>query len=75
MKTFLFVVSIIIILIVIARDRASYRMLEIMLSSDQMTREFIRLKSLIPGYASWKLSKIRREISEQYNSENNPKRG
>lgn len=75
MKTFALIIFGIIVVVAISRDRASYRMIEIMLPPDQMVREHIHFKSLIPGYATWKLTKIRREMNEQYSSENNPKQG
>jgi hypothetical protein len=75
MKLIGFIVLVILLLSAIAKDRASFRALEILMPSKQMNLENIRLKSIIPGYATWKLSKIRREMDEQYKAENNPKRG
>jgi hypothetical protein len=75
MKLIGFIVLVILLLSAIAKDRASFRALEILMTSKQMNLENIRLKSIIPGYATWKLSKIRREMDEQYKAENNPKRG
>jgi hypothetical protein len=73
MKTFLLIIFGAIIISVVAKDRASFRALELILSSEQMTREYINLKSIIPGYSTWKLTKVRREMSEQFKAENNPK--
>jgi hypothetical protein len=75
MKTIGLLILIGVLLVAIAKDRASFRMLTIMLSAEQMHQEYINLKSLIPGYATWKLSKIRKEISDGFKSDNNPKRG
>jgi len=76
MRVIFLVIFIVFIISIISKDRASFRLLQIMLPPQVMTDEHIYLKFIfIPGYATWKLGKIRKEIHAQSRTKNNPKSG
>lgn len=73
MKIFGIIILIAIVVTAVAKDRASFRVLAMILPSYEMNK--IYFHCLIPGYATWKLVQVRKEIFNESKSENNPKRG